>query len=250
MDAVETLKIVAPAIVAGFMIASVNGLLGIEVLRRGIIFLDLAIAQVASLCVLLVELFSHGNSLLLRQFSAFGAALIAAWFFQIIEKKLPNEQEPIIGACFILAASGALLALANHPHGSEKMQDVLAGQILLVSWSEILAFLPIFVLAQTVWFRWPVLQRGAGFFVVFAAVITASVQLAGVYVVFSSLIFPALAVNSMKNGKAFYAIICGCLAVIFGVSISVWTDMPVGPLIVMGSAITMLSFRGFIFFKV
>lgn len=249
MDAFELIAIVSPALIAGFMIASINGLLGIEVLRRGIIFIDLAIAQVASLCVLLVDLFAHDQSVFLHQGSAFGAALLTAWFFRIIEKKLPREQEPIIGACFILAASAVLLALANHPHGGEKMQDVLAGQILLVSWEEILAFAPIFILAQIVWLRWPAIRNGAGFFVIFAAVITASVQIAGIYVVFASLIFPALAVSTVKSGKMFFAITCGWLAVIFGVVNSIWTDMPVGPLIVFGAATTMLAFRGFVFFK-
>ena len=79
MDAFELIAIVSPALIAGFMIASINGLLGIEVLRRGIIFIDLAIAQVASLCVLLVDLFAHDQSVFLHQGSAFGAALLTAW---------------------------------------------------------------------------------------------------------------------------------------------------------------------------
>ena len=58
------------------MIASINGLLGIEVLRRGIIFIDLAIAHVARFCVLLVALFAHDQSVFLHQGSAFGAALL------------------------------------------------------------------------------------------------------------------------------------------------------------------------------
>jgi zinc/manganese transport system permease protein len=246
----EIFAIIAPALVAGFMISLINGPLGIEVLRRGIIFIDLAIAQVASLCVLFIDLYAHENSVFTRQASAFGAALLMALFFRIIEKKLPTEREPIIGACFILAASAVLLALANHPHGGEKMQDVLAGQILLVSWWEVLAFAPIFIVAQIAWFRWPAIRTGAGFYAIFSAVITASVQIAGIYVVFASLIFPALAVSTIKSKKAFFAIICGWLSVIFGVINSIWTDMPIGPLIVFGAALTTLVFRGLIFVKI
>ena len=84
MVSIELLDIVAPAIVAGFMIAAIHGPLGVEVLRRGIIFIDLAIAQIACLFVVLVDLFTHEASWVLRQFVAMGAALLAAWLFSTV----------------------------------------------------------------------------------------------------------------------------------------------------------------------
>lgn len=248
MDGNDLLNIIAPALAAGLMIASIHGPLGLEVLRCGIIFIDLAIAQIAGLCVVLVDLFSHEESWTLRQVSAMGAALLAAWFFRIVEKRLPKEQEPIIGACFVLAASAVLLALANHPHGGEKMEDILSGQLLFVSWSEIAAFAPLYAVAVALWFGWPRARKGAWFFAIFALVVTASVQLAGIYVVFASLILPALAVNTMRSGRVFRAVLCGWAAVVLGIGFSVWTDMPVGPMIVFACAAVMVTVRGFVSF--
>lgn len=240
----DLLDIVAPALVAGLMIASIHGPLGSEVLRRGIIFIDLAIAQIAGLCVLLVDLLAHEALWSMRQAAAMTAALLAAWFFRTVEKRLPAEQEPIIGACFVIAASAVLLALANHPHGGEKIEDILSGQLLFVSWADIAAFAPLYVGAVILWFGWPRVREGVGFFVIFALVVTASVQLAGIYVVFASLILPALAVNGMRSGSARGAVICGWVAVVTGITVSVWTDMPVGPLIVFACAAVMLALRG------
>lgn len=249
MDGAELFKIVAPALVAGFMIASIHGPLGIEVLRRGIIFIDLAIAQIVGLCVLLVNLIFPEGPWLLQQLSAVGAALLAAWFFRKVEIALPKEQEPIIGACFVLAASGMLIALASHPHGGEAVQDLLAGQILFVSWQEIAGFAPLYIVAFVIWFCWPQVRQGAKFFVIFALVITASVQLSGVFVVFASLILPALAVRSLPSARIYWSVLCGWTAVILGVGIAVWSDMPVGPLIVFSCAVVAIILRGFVGFK-
>ena len=240
----DLLTIIAPALVAGLMIATIHGPLGLEVLRRGIIFIDLAIAQIAGLCVVLVDLISHEASWPLRQVVAMGAALLAAWFFRNVEKRLPKEQEPLIGACFVLAASAVLLVLANHPHGGEKMQDILSGQLLFVSWSEIASFAPLYVAATAVWFAWPRARKGAWFFGIFALVVTASVQFAGVYVVFASLILPALAVNTMRSGRLYSAVLCGWAAVLIGTVLAVWSDMPVGPLIVFACAAVAVIARG------
>ena len=83
MDSVDALDIVAPALVAGILIASIHGPLGIEVLRRGIIFIDLAIAQIAGLCVVLVDLFTHEDFWVLRQVVALGGALGASGRYAI-----------------------------------------------------------------------------------------------------------------------------------------------------------------------
>lgn len=245
MEGNDLLTIIAPALVVGLMIATIHGPLGIEVLRRGIIFIDLAIAQIAGLCVVLVNIVTHEEAWGLRQLAAMSAAMLAAWFFRMVEKTLPEEQEAIIGVCFVLAASGVLLALANHPHGGEAMQDILSGQLLFVSWSDILAFAPLFAVAIAVWFGWPQVRRGAWFFVIFALVVTASVQLIGLYVVFASLILPALAVNMCPSGQVRGAIFCGWVAVLAGIAISVWSDLPTGPLLVFVYAVTTVLWRGF-----
>lgn len=243
MQGLETLEIVIPATVAGIIIALIHSVLGIEVLRRGIIFIDLAIAQIAGLCVVLTALWLHEPSWIQTQAAAAIAALAAAGFFRWVENVLPHEQEAIIGSCFILAASGVLLALANHPHGGEEIQHILSGQILFISWSDILAFLPLYALAVLAWFGVPRLRSGLPFFVIFALVVTASVQLVGVYVVFASLILPALAVNTMKTYTSVVAISAGMVAVILGITASALSDLPAGPVLVFSFALVAIICR-------
>ena len=243
MPGLEIFEIVLPATVAGLAIALIHSVLGIEVLRRGIIFIDLAIAQIAGLCVVLTSLWMHEPSWSETQVVAGLAALLAAVFFRWVEKIIPNEQEAIIGSCFVLAASAVLLALANHPHGGEEIQHILSGQILFISWSEILAFIPLYVVATMLWFVVPSVRSGLGFFVLFALVVTASVQLVGVYVVFASLILPALAVNRMGRGKAIAAMIAGFVAVLIGITGSALHDFPAGPVLVFSFAIVAVVYR-------
>jgi len=243
MPDLEIFEIVLPATIAGIAIALIHSVLGIEVLRRGIIFIDLAIAQIAGLCIVLSSLWLHEPSWSETQIVAGLAALLAAVFFRWAEKIVPNEQEAIIGSCFVLAASAVLLALANHPHGGEEIQHILSGQILFISWSEILAFIPLYVVAAILWFVFPPVRSGLGFFVLFALVVTASVQLVGVYVVFASLILPALAVNRMGRGKAVAAMIAGFVAVLIGITGAALHDFPAGPVLVFSFAIVAVAYR-------
>ena len=243
MGGLETLEILLPAAAAGLMIAIIHGPLGIEVLRRGIIFIDLAIAQIAGLCVVLVKLWLHEPNWMLTQLAAGMAALLAAAFFRWVEKALPHEQEAIIGSSFILAASAVLLALANHPQGGEEIQHILSGQMLFISWTEILTFLPLYATATALWFCFPRIRSGMGFFALFALVVTASVQLVGVYVVFASLILPALAVNTSGGSREHMAIVLGGIAVVASIALSAVSDLPTGPILVFGLALTAIVFR-------
>ncbi|CAN0563711.1 unnamed protein product, partial [Laminaria digitata] len=156
---------------------------------------------------------------------------------------LPHEQEAIIGSCFILAASAVLLALADHPHGGEEVQHILSGQMLFISWSEVAAFAPLYIVAILLWFGLPRIRSGLGFFALFALVATASVQLVGVYVVFASLILPALAVNTMRGGRIVAAIAVGILAVIVGIAVSAQGDLPAGPVLVFSFAVAAILCR-------
>jgi zinc/manganese transport system permease protein len=243
MPGLETLEIVLPAAIVGLMIAVIHGPLGVEVLRRGIIFIDLAIAQIAGLCVVLVKLWLHEPNWVVTQLAAGLAALLAAAFFRWVENALPHEQEAIIGSSFILAASAVLLALANHPQGGEEIQHILSGQMLFITWTEILAFLPVYVVATALWFRVPRIRSGLGFFALFALVVTASVQLVGVHVVFASLILPALAVNTSNGARENIAIVLGGIAVVASIALSAASDLPAGPILVFGLAVTAILYR-------
>jgi zinc/manganese transport system permease protein len=167
--------------------------LGQQVLRRGIVFIDLAIAQVAGLGVIAAHASGLGTDGWTTQVAAVGAALLAAVLLTWTDRKRPEAQEALIGVLFVLASTAQILLLANDPHGGEDLKDLLAGQILWVSAEELVRAGILTALFLAVWFRWRDTLGRIGFYVLFACMVTVSVQLVGVYLVFTSLIVPALA---------------------------------------------------------
>lgn len=217
------LSIIGPALFAGLMVALTHAPLGVEVLKRGIIFIDLAIAQIAGLGLVIV-----GDApLWVMQLTALSFAIGASVFFRVIEKKAPQQQEAIIGVSFVLAASLAILILADDPHAGDEIQHLLSGQILFISWHDVLVHLPVYAIILVLWFALPKIKNGMWFYVLFACAITSSVQLVGVYVVFASLILPALATNRISC-----AWMCGVISVLLGIGIAMFTDSPAGPVLV------------------
>ena len=147
MQGINYVEIMGPALAAGLIIAVIHAPLGIEVLRRGIVFIDLAIAQIAGLYVVLANLWLHDPSWPLVQFVAVLSAICSALFFRWVEKVVPREQEAVIGSTFILAASAMLLVRADEPHGGEAIQHILVGQILFAAWPQVLSFAPVYLVA-------------------------------------------------------------------------------------------------------
>ncbi|RMD68959.1 MAG: metal ABC transporter permease, partial [Gammaproteobacteria bacterium] len=186
-------SILGPAFGAGLLVLATHVPLGREVLRRGIIFIDLAVAQIAGLGMLVAQIHSWPFGGWGVQGAAAGAALLGALLLGWLDSRWPEVQEALIGIVFVLAATGSLLLIAHSPHGGEHIKDLLSGQILWVTWSQLLPVALLYGLLLALWFGLPWLRRGLAFYLVFALAITASVQLVGVYLVFASLIVPALA---------------------------------------------------------
>jgi zinc/manganese transport system permease protein len=226
----------APALAAGLVVAATHVPLGREVLRRGIVFLDLAVAQVAGLGAVAAGMLPGGQGAW-GQAAAFFCALAAALAFARLEKKGPAVQEALIGCAFVLAASVVVLLLAGDPHGGEAAGNLLAGQILWVRWEEVglAAVVSVPVLALLLF--QPVAARRF-FYPLFAACVTLSVQLVGVYLVFASLILPALATRGVE-GRAGVALgwLVSCVAVAGGLAVSVAADLPSGPMLVFAYAV-------------
>src|SRR4051812_13605812 len=187
------LSILIPAFVAGVLVLSTHVPLGQQVLGRGIVFIDLAIAQVAGLGVTVAGAFWAEPQGWTVQVAACVAALVAALLLTWTEKKWPEVQEALIGVLFVAAASVELLLLANNPRGGEHLKDLLVGQILWVSPASLWPIAVFYAAALAVWFLFRARIGIVGFYVLFALVVTQSVQLVGVYLVFASLIVPALA---------------------------------------------------------
>ncbi len=239
----ELLEIIGPAVAAGLMIALTHAPLGIEVLRRGIIFIDLAVAQIAGLGLVVGNMFINDPSPWLIQFTALGCAVAAGLFFRKVETAMPERQEAIIGCTFVLAASLALLLLADHPHGGNEVKHLLSGQMLFVTWTDVAKHAPIYALILLAWFSKPEVRNNMGFYLIFALAITSSVQLVGVYVVFASLILPALAAVQVERPHLI-GWLCGVSAVLCGIAFAVAFDMPAGPIIILSYTATALVIRG------
>lgn len=231
------LGLIAPAFVTGICVSAIHVPLGQEVLRRGIIFIDLAIAQIAALGVVFGDVFFHLEggflSFLLALLFAMGGSGLFAW----LEKKTPQYQEAFIGCAFVIAASLILIFLAGDPHGGEEVEGLLAGQILWASWSQISWAAALYIAALVAWFFWPQ-QRRSLFYCLFPAVVTVSVQLVGVYLVFASLILPALGTTLFPEKLRLIAgYVIAFTAVIAGLIVSVLADLPAGPVMVCAFAV-------------
>ena len=245
------INLLAPAFVVGAMISFVHVPLGQEVLRRGIIFLDLAVAQFAALGMIMFQTFTaYDEYSLVSAYGRLGAGLVAAMLcaivFHFIEKKSGKYQEALIGCGFVLAASLGLLTVANSPNGGEEIKHILEGQILWASWSHILFVLPVFIIVCAIWNLCKA-KRNFLFYPVFALTIPFSVSMVGVYLVFASLIFPALAVVRAENFKIIKGLIISITAYIVGLALSYLFDWPAGPAIIL--ALSVISFMAHMFLK-
>lgn len=250
---VELILLILPAFVAGALISIVHVPLGQEVLRRNIIFLDLAIAQFAGLGMIIFHAFAHvyiEGSLLLETYGGLACALLLALLcaigFQYIESRAGKYQEALIGSAFIVAASLTLLIMSDDPHGNQEIKDILAGQILWVGWQEIIKFAPVFLGVLAAWHFFKPL-RPKMFYFLFALAIPFSVQLIGIYLVFASLILPALAVIYVERAPKLKGYVLSLLGYFFGLVLSYFCDWPSGPAIVLSFSI--VCGIGFVFYK-
>jgi zinc/manganese transport system permease protein len=239
--------ILAPAFVAGLIVLSTHVPLGQEVLKRGIIFIDLAIAQVAGLGVIAAHAMQWDPDGFEVQIAAISAALLAAVGLNWTEKRWPGIQEPLIGVLFILAATGGVLLLAGNPHGGEHLKELLIGQILWTTWDDLWPIALLYGAVLTAWFalrpRFGVLT----FYLAFAVVVTASVQIVGIYLVFASLIIPALTTTGLRRGSRLLAgYIVGAASYVIGIIASFYLDLPTGAVIVWTMAIIAMAVGLFI----
>ena len=225
--------ILGPAFVAGLLVLSTHVPLGHEVLQRGIIFIDLAIAQIAGLGVIaahVMHLNSHGYTV---QLMAYGTAALGALLLYWCERNWPDVQEAIIGTSFIVAACISILLLSGNPQAGEHLKELLVGQILWVDYSSLIPVAIIYTVVLLLWKYLRSHERPLLFYLLFAVTVTASVQLVGVYLVFASLIIPALSVRSAGKRRLWFAYGLGAAGYGLGLLGSALFDMPAGAVIVL-----------------
>ncbi|MES9946195.1 MAG: metal ABC transporter permease [Candidatus Thiodiazotropha sp.] len=234
------LTILGPAFLAGLVVASTHVPLGRQVLKRGIIFLDLAVAQTAGMGIVAAHSLHWEPGGWQVQLIAVGAAVAAAFLIHLTERKWPEIQEALIGSLFILASSGSILLLAANPHGGEQLKELLVGQILWVGYQQIIPVALLYALVLGVWFS--PLRKGSTlvFYLLFAVAITASVQLVGVFLVFATLILPALAVRQRERKADYLGYLIAATGYGLGLVLAALFDLPAGAMIVYTLAIASL----------
>jgi zinc/manganese transport system permease protein len=235
--------ILGPALIAGILVLTTHVPLGMQVLDRGIVFVDLAIAQIAGLGVIAADALGLPEGGVAVQAAAVSAALLGAWLLSWTEQRAPHQQEALIGVMFILAACAGILLLAGNPHGGEHLKDLLVGQILWVNRTQLLWLGGISAaLLLALWLGWVARLGRFGFYAAFALAVTASVQLVGVYLVFSSLIIPALGTRGLRGSQRMrLAYGVGVSGYALGLSLSAVFDLPSGAVIVWTLAMCALA---------
>ena len=258
----ELLRIMAAPFAASVVLVLIHAYLGGHVLQRGVIFVDLAMAQFAALGATAGLLF--GVELESRPAYVLGlaASLGAAGLFALSRQRLRRvPQEAVIGIAYVFASSAALIIAARSPHGPEHVEQMLVGALLWVSWQEVLKTALVYGLLGALLWRvhGPLAQlsadpegaRRAGrrvglwdflFYAIFALVVTSSVRIAGVLLVFSFLIVPSVfaALRGAQGARRLgYAWSFGIATSLAGMLVSYWLDLPTGAtvVVVMGLAL-------------
>jgi len=229
---------------AGLLVLSTHVPMGIKVLERGIVFIDLAIAQVAGVGIIAADALGlplHGASVqLIAVATAIAGALLLAW----TEKRWPQMQEALIGILFVLAASIGIILLSHNPHGGEYLKDLLVGQILWVQPVQLIPIAILYAVILAIWFSLGRRLNSIAFYLLFAITVTASVQLVGVYLVFASLIIPSLAVLRHTRRRLLAGYVLGTSGYAGGLLCSALFDLPTGAVIVCTIAVLSALYAG------
>ena len=184
--------------------------LGAQVLRRGVVFIDLAVAQAAAAAALWVTALVDHPSWWLTQALASAGALLAALAVAGLSRRWPAQREALIGLLYVAGASLALLGARLDPHGRERMAELLAADLLWAGWPQVAAMAGAALLVGLLRRGLP---RDAVFFPLFALVASLAVPVLGLFVVFALLIAPALARSASRGliGSGL-ALAAGCAA--------------------------------------
>jgi zinc/manganese transport system permease protein len=245
----SALDILLPAFVFAALMVITHTWLGLHVLARGIIFVDLALAQAAALgavCAFLIDGDMHGWR---ARLFALGGALLAGAGFSLLRRVADKTaREVVIGAAYVVATALSVLALSRSVQGMEALKTLLNGSILWVSWTEVAgvaaAYAALAALAVAARRRFHALSFGDGggrhgwelaFFAAFAVVITLSVGVAGVLLVFACLIVPAFSASLLVAGfgaRLALGIALGLAGSAGGLALAYAADLPVGASVV------------------
>ena len=245
------LDLIIVPFVATFIILLLHAYLGLHVIRRGVIFVDLAFAQVAAFGTTVAMIFGFETGTPVSYVFAFAFTLLAALIFSFtrMEKSLV-PQEAVIGIVYVLACAAVILLSVHTPEGAEHIKESLTGTILWVTWPAVATLAVPYVLLGLFYYllRRPMLNITLApetvprlrlwdflFYVTFGTAITFSVAIAGVLMVFSCLVIPAVIAFLYTSGftrALWLAWFSGTVALVAGLLISFLVDLATGPTLV------------------
>ena len=254
----DILSLLAAPLVAAIVFVGIHTWLGLQVLRRNVIFADLALAQLAALGGTVAVAAGHAPNTPAGIAYSLAAALLGAGLLTA-SRRVPSRvsQEAMIGIVYVVATAATVLVVDASPQGAEHVKRMLVGSILTVQWPDVLKLAGLYGVIGLVHglARHPLL-RAAGehrggptllwdfvFYGSFAVVVTSSVAHAGVLLVFSFLIIPAVIGSHFAAAVSVALAIgwaAGAFATLAGFAASVAWDLPTGPAMVLAFAAVLL----------
>lgn len=204
--------------------------LGAQVLARGVVFIDLAVAQVAACGALACALLLDHPPAWAMALAAAGAALAGAALVCALARRAPHQREALIGLVYVAGASAAVVGAAAVPHGRAQLTALLAADVLWAPWSAA-ALLALAAAMVMLLRRGERLARDAWFYPVFALALSVAVPALGLYLVFAMLIAPALWLQ--RGLRLPLAMALAGLACALGLAVSWALDWPSGACVAM-----------------
>jgi len=239
----QAVEILWPAFVLAILLVYIHAIFGLEIIKRGVIFTDLAIGQIASIGMAISVAFLDGSYQTLMTFSfAISAALLIAWATKHIQ-----NVEAFIGLLYALGISSIMLILAKSAEGMELFSKLSATDILFTSaddlYGDLAIYIPISLVMFLIYPKTKGIVKELIFFIMLAMTVTSSVQSAGVLVVFALLIGPAYAGLVQKRfHPLFFAWIFGSFSIITSLLLSYHLDLPTGYSIIFATVFLSLVF--------
>ena len=259
------LSLFLPPLVACLVIVAIHSYLGLHVIAREVIFVDLSLAQMAALGSTVAILAGSQPDSPSAMFYALAFTTLGAGLFALTRthEKGPVPQEAIIGIVYVLASAAAILVADRTPRGGEAIKDILVGSLLWVTWPTIMRLAGIYAVIGL--FHWVLRRRFLAisfepetalargwrirwwdflFYLSFGIVITFSVPVAGVLLVFSFLVVPAAIAFQFTRRQGALAVLSwtsGTLASALGLWVSFHYDLPTGPIVVCMFGVLLLA---------